>query len=500
MRKDTLTTGFSAVCFCAALTLGGSLAVSGTTIRNYSPDTSNFANPERGFYKQISVNGTALTKARNTDAITLVRTYYRLDNWRDTLLPQSFLDQLDADAKVLRQAGAKYIPRFSYNFPTGDYANSPDATLPMLLQHIAQLQPYWRRNADVIFALEAGFVGAWGEWHSSLNLLHLPPANGQILLALLGAMPPDRNVFFRYPGIKRSILGNTPLADNEAFTASNRSRAGAHNDCLGASPEDWGTYPTNAIQENKDFLHQDNRYVGQEGETCNLSSPRSDCPQMLQDLAYMRWDALNMDYHQGVLDAWKAQGCFETVRKRLGYRFRMIRGELPDTVVAGGPLSFRLNLVNEGWGKLFNYRRANLILRRAGAPIQSFALSTDPRRWLSDDTVKLDLTVTLPGTLASGTYELLLNLPDTAAALVGDVRYAVRFANAGVWEATTGYNLLNHSVQVMPQGVSIRSGARKNRHHPPLEAWVGLHPSAYFYTESEGGKAVDAVGRNRPLP
>jgi hypothetical protein len=499
MRKFPARGGFSSAFLATALPFLPTVALSGTAIRQYASDTSNFPNPERGFYKQAPVNVNALNQARNSDAITLVRTYYRMDNWRTTLLPQSFLDQMDADAALLRQAGAKYIPRYSYNFPTTDYTNSPDAVLSLVLQHIAQLQPYWRRNADVIFALEAGFVGAWGEWHNSLNLLHLPPANGQILNALLAAMPVDRNVLVRYLGLKRTILGDTPLADNEAFTGTYRSRTGAHNDCLGASPDDWGTYPTNAIQASKDWLHQDNRFVGQEGETCNLNSPRSDCPQMLADLSYMRWDALNIDYHQGVLDSWRTQGCFDTVRKRLGYRLRMVRGEFPDSVQAGGPLAFKLNIVNEGWGKLFNYRRAKLVLRSTGSPALAFDLSTDVRRWLSDDTIKLDLSLGIPGNLTSGSYELFLHLPDSSARLAGDSRYAVRFANANAWESTTGYNRLNHTVVVLPPGVPIRSHTYKGRRNPPSEAWVGSRPSAYFCAETGCGKRVDAVGRSSPL-
>ena len=493
MKRIQFSCSFSITCFFLAILTGPGLVVSGTVIRQYSPDTSNFPNPERGFYRQASVSANTLTQARATDAITLVRTYYRMDNWRTSLLPQTFLDQLDADAAVLRQGGAKYIPRFTYNFPTGSYANSPDAVLSLVLQHITQLQPYWRRNADVIFALEAGFVGAWGEWHSSLNMLNLPPADGQILNALLAAMPANRNVLLRYQRFKRTNLGNTALADNEAFSGSNRSRVGAHNDCFGVDNTDGGTYASNAIQENKDFLHQDNRYVGQEGETCGLFSPRTDCPTMLSELAYMRWDALNIGFNQAVLDSWKAQGCFETVRRKLGYRFRMVRGEFSDTVAAGSALTFRLNLVNEGFGKLFNYRRANLILRRTGFPIQSFALNTDTRRWLPDDTIKLDLTVGIPGTLAPGSYELLLNLPDTAAAISVDARYAVHFANTGVWESTTGYNRLNHSV-IVTSSVPIRSRANQGLLHPPREAWVGSHPSVYF--RSGNGRHVNAMGRS----
>jgi hypothetical protein len=36
-----------------------------------------------------------------------------------------------------------------------------------VLKHVAQLGPTMQRNADAVYVLEAGFVGCWGEWHSS---------------------------------------------------------------------------------------------------------------------------------------------------------------------------------------------------------------------------------------------------------------------------------------------------------------------------------------------
>ena len=65
-----------------------------------------------------------------------------------------------------RGSGIRVMPRFVYNFgPTG----APDAPLSIITKHLSQLAPILQANSDIIFGLEAGFFGTWGEWHDSNN-------------------------------------------------------------------------------------------------------------------------------------------------------------------------------------------------------------------------------------------------------------------------------------------------------------------------------------------
>ena len=116
----------------------------------------------------------------------------------------------------MRTAGLKAISRFAYNFPQGgSYPyQDPDATRQQVLAHIAQLEPVLRKNADVIAYLEIGFVGAWGEWHSSTNKLVDPEPNSKIndasraiVNCLLEALPQERMVAMRYPRYKQQLAG-----------------------------------------------------------------------------------------------------------------------------------------------------------------------------------------------------------------------------------------------------------------------------------------------------
>ena len=134
----------------------------------FKPSAQAILNPERGFFLPMELIGTDDFGGVRAAGYTLIRSYVRLDVYREQDLPQSLLDALDKALAAVRAAGIKVILRFSYNF--GPYPNSePDASKPQMLRHIEQLKPALTKNADVIAWMEAGFIGAWGEWHTSTH-------------------------------------------------------------------------------------------------------------------------------------------------------------------------------------------------------------------------------------------------------------------------------------------------------------------------------------------
>jgi Domain of unknown function (DUF4832) len=74
----------------------------------------------------------------------------------------------------------------------------------------------------------------------------------------------------------------------------------------------------------------------------------------------------------------------------------------------------------------------------------------DVRRWEAGETTTVKALVRMPASVAAGTYKLALWLPDEVPALQADARYAIRLANDGLWDATTGDNLLSEKLVVDP--------------------------------------------------
>jgi hypothetical protein len=429
------------------------------TTTRYSEDQTNFSNPERGFfYQQASysdspsplVNG--FLDGLRSSKITLVRKIYVLNTFRTAPVSAEFLSHMQQDMDLLRENGCKMILRFAYTFNEPEPHN--DAPLEIVLSHIDQLTPLLQNNADVIAVVEAGFIGRWGEWHTSSNGLANTADMRTVLFKLLDALPENRAVNVRYQQAKKDIYGtNEPIGESEAFNFSNRSRTGHHNDCLVADVDDWGTYwPIDpaSLEAQKNYLSQENKFLPQEGETCNCNPPGSDCTNSLKELKKMRWSALNREYEPCVLNSWNRDGCYDEIAKRLGYRFRLIESKVPKSARADSLMSFSFTIENDGFAAPYNPRGLDLVLRsKSNGSIVRLSLSYDPRTWLPDNgKISVNPTVTLPSSMAPGVYDVLLNLPDPEPELNSDPLYSIRFANKDIWEPATGYNSLLTTITI----------------------------------------------------
>jgi hypothetical protein len=346
-------------------------------------------------------------------------------------------DALIQGFAVARDAGVKVVVRFAYNF--GPYPNSePDAPLSVVLGHIQQLAPILAANEDVIAVVQAGFIGAWGEWHTSTN--NLLPDKQQILEALLDVIPVTRMTQVRYPPYKSEMYGG-PLDAGTAWTGTYGARTGHHNDCFLASDDDFGTYPIGEIETWKAFVEEETKYTPMGGETCNPNPPRTDCPTALEELERLHFSFLNLQDHPDVIQAWIDQGCFPEIERRLGYRLELAEAWLPDTVRPGGHFDFSMSLSNVGWAGMYNPRAALLVLEGPGGLFETVAVD-DVRGWAAGEAFTVSGRLDMPAMLDEGTYHLGVWMPDASPSIRGRSEYAVRFANDGTWVQASGLNAL----------------------------------------------------------
>ncbi len=385
-------------------------------------------NPERGFYQSVDLMAEDDLSWVTADGVSLVHAYVRLDDYRSQDIPADFLADLGEHLDLARDAGVKVIFRASYNFGIGE----PDASLSWVLRHIEQLAPVWTANADVIAVVQAGFIGAWGEWHSSTNGLDTPANRAALLDALLEAVPVERMVQLRYPS-DLIEAHSTPIDASGAHDGSDRARTGHHNDCFVSSPTDVGTYfPESRTAEFKDFLEAQTRSTWAGGETCgaDLEVARWDCATTLREMERFHFTYINQSYYQGAIDSWKGEGCHDEIFDRLGYRIRATGGAHSDSVVPGGSLTLNLNLVNDGFAAPMNPRTAYVVLD--GPDRVEVALPDDPRKW-QPGLISLRVSVPVPAGTSPGDYRISLWLPDPD--LPGRSDYAIRLANDGIWES-----------------------------------------------------------------
>ncbi|HTB22524.1 MAG TPA: DUF4832 domain-containing protein [bacterium] len=399
-------------------------------------------------------------------------------------LDASFLNDLTNDLSTARGMGVKLILRFDYNEGVNDGTNGnkggQDASLSVIEGHIGQIFPILAANEDVIAYIEAGFIGQWGEWHDSTNGLcdasnnNSVPAETTILNDELAALPSDRMIAVRYPGYTVEMYNTLPVTPAQAnitaanaFNGSNYSRLGTHDDCFEVDQYDGGTYAkgTNlgwSVPQFKSFLAQQNYSVAEGGESCGTST-YSTCANSVADLTSEHWSAMHCEYDPADLQEWTNNGCIDTIDLGLGYRYSLTQSTLPSSVSVGSALDLSFQVVNNGWANCYNQRGMEVVLRPSGdsgftgawaIPVsESAADNSDPRFWQPGQTYTVSVSVNVPGSLVPGNYSVLLNLPDGHASLYNSalkpaayVNYALRLADAGVWEPTDGYNNLNQTI------------------------------------------------------
>ena len=336
----------SALClaFILVLSLSFRQEVHGqsSTIK-YPATKEEIANPERGWYDDYySYSGGStmgnifrplkteeLLSMRENDNITLIlRLFYLHKFLEEDQVSQEYLDWMQADFDSIRAAGVKCILRFAYSASQG--AAVWDATPGKVFSHIESLADVLTANGDVIAGVQAGFIGAWGEWYYTKNFAgqgYVPDATDQenrrtLVEKLMKALPLHVSVQGRTPAIMKNIVGtDDPISEEEAFSGSNKSRTGHHNDCFLANASDYGTY-TN-LEEDLAYLNETTKYTITGGETCDAPNQYSDCVNGVPRMVELHWTYLNRDYNKAVYDKWKEQGCYEEINIAMGYRIHL---------------------------------------------------------------------------------------------------------------------------------------------------------------------------------
>lgn len=424
----------------------------------FTATNAEIPNPERGFYRWAWSDLNQFSKADGADAykngIRVIYAMVRLDAYKSSALPASLLTGLRTAFSNARQSGVKIIPRFVYNYPSSEteYRDVADAPLNNVLAHIAQLKSVLQENSDVIAFLQAGFIGAWGEWHTSSNGLASTANRTAIRDALLGAMPADQFVQFRYPSHLMAWFASPP-GESGAFNGSAASRSGIHNDCFLASATDVGTFSDNAATRNqqRNYTMALAKVTPFGGETCNPADeagaqPRTSCEAILSEGKQFSLTYLNGTYYTEAFHSrWKKDGCYAEVQRSMGYRLELLSTEHPAAATVGTAWPIRIAVRNVGWARPYKARQLSVFLKqRVSGQVLKLVTPVDPRSWTAGNTFAHDVTLTIPAAAQPGEYDIYLALPDGAPQVNGDPRFAVRPANADnagngqSWNATLG--------------------------------------------------------------
>jgi len=368
--------------------------------------------------------------------LTLVQAYCYLSECPDRPIPAEKLDLLQRSLDQLRRHGLKALLRFAYEKDINvSYGPKPE----WIIKHIEQLQPVLRKNADVIYVLQAGFIGAWGEWHSAT---HIPRddygTRAAVIKRLLEALPEDRMLQVRVPKYKRLVIRQPifgafqELDQKTAFGKTAAARIGFHNDGFLAGPSHGGTWPEpprfgQPGNPEYDYMTRESAYLPVDGELfwsdqgfdgkavegkgvdglnaaihmrehhyASFSLAHSYSEREGQVYSIDRWlgnpvtpDALREakmpiadGYFEDGLGRPVARTQFEYIQDHLGYRLELQGASFPSRIRPGDELLVNVELINRGFSTLHNPRPVYITLIDLDGKVwEQIITGVDPRTW-----------------------------------------------------------------------------------------------------------------------
>lgn len=103
------------------------------------------------------------------DSPVLCQLYVYLSNYCDKALDANAFEQLKKIFELYRENGIRVLLRFAYSTEA-----VPDAPYRIVRKHLSQIHAWFKENSglvsDVIYCIQTGIIGLWGEGHSYKRL------------------------------------------------------------------------------------------------------------------------------------------------------------------------------------------------------------------------------------------------------------------------------------------------------------------------------------------
>lgn len=461
-------------------------------------------NPGRGFRLETAVDVLhekdtptkeleALSKAYAADSVSLAQSYFYLTYLIGEKLSEENIRTMQTYFDELQKQGKKAVLRFAYE---RDFmGRSPvGPTGEQILAHLDQLKPFLEKNKDLILVVQAGMIGAWGEWHSSVQgLENSEETKVAVLEKLLSVVPAERNVQVRLPEFKNLLKDKPELYKRLSF----------HDDFIVIRPDRWDA-DMHEGTPNFDQIVAESPYLVVDGELpwgfwsvgADPDSPSAgwliDGMQAARRLFLQHYTSLSVihnykeqhpnrmfdendppeysmvvwkktmitedslrQHHMPVSDGYfqKRDGTkvkrnvFDYIRDHLGYRIELQSLQLPSKLVSGKENVLKLSLKNRGFATVFGEHPVYFVLIDNAGEVTEFLTDANPLDWQpfepKDSTYtslvhSVDLSFRLPASMMPGTYRLGLWIPDGSDRLKYNARYAIRCANGDTMWAVSG--------------------------------------------------------------
>lgn len=409
------------------------------------------------------------------DSLTLTQLYFYLSEYVNREIPEVAFDRMQVVFDDLKARGFKAILRFAYNYK-GLNASGGE-TEEWVMKHLEQLRPFLRKNNGLIAACQVGFIGAWGEWHSS-PLSKNQQTKNRLVNMLLDIFPKEYCLQLRYPKQKKMLTLDRPEDwkrigfSNDYFTAGEHSHApendfvpgddnykmvledAAHFFMSGEIPyaenTEWGLHQLISVDRSLQILrdHHYSAFDITQNTELNIRHWRNYrlCPEKL--------DSLQIPYDAGYFKNSKglsvSRSAYDFIRDHLGYRLHLVSSALKKET---GKLVYSIVLKNTGFATVVNPHPVYLMLMDESGKIVSETKLSDvsPKDWqpyrMVDGrygTIPYTIEGELPVSLKAGVYRVAFWMPDAQTSLRHHPMYDIKWVEGnGLCHWCAGKYVLN---------------------------------------------------------
>lgn len=477
------------LCLIAAAALTASLPLQAQTSHSltFKEGSGYFINPECGFYFPTDFGASpswsyddftlkaSIQGLESRVPSKLVQTQYSLLNYREKDLPDvmtssdALFVNMRASLKELatnKTWGVKTVLRFYYSNWAEEFNAVNDATTAQMRQHIQALKPLFQAYKTGIAAVEAGFVGTWGEWYYTEQATKAEKQKA-CLDELLAAVPEEIPILVRTPQYKQDYIAALEKegASSEKIAAA-KKRIGFHDDALFSDDADQGTY---VDSDDKAYLIEQTKDVAMGGETDYWGAYNNTAASVAKAREYFKsihLSYLNSTYQANLINFWQQQGFQDELRKKMGYRFWPSKVEYSDPA-AGSDLAVTFTISNTGWAVPIQSHGLAVTLNDGGSHVLATATlsgETDMRKWYPGEEHTLTATFAAADISALTTISratIAVRMPDEMTTTIDGTTYdmstvnarCIQFAVDSMYDSATGYN--NVGYVKLPGGVKL---------------------------------------------
>lgn len=333
-----------------------------TNTFHFSESQDIIYNPKRGPYIQCSTSEAyrfSKIAEEEPDVRVILLTLDLKSEIETEHIPQEKLEELETVLLEAKRYGFGIVFRAAYDSFTGDY---DDPSYELILGHVKQICTVLNRHTGILMGVQAGFLGPFGEWHTSQYITFDEQGTDyrtRFLKTMLDSLDPSIPV-----GVRRQQFLR------EAQEAGlDDSRLGIYNDGLFGSDSDLGTYAQEGYDRQAELAWSENTIqTSFNGGEMPYVTEFSALENAVAELGKLHFSYLNKYYSVDIWDDWEAEE-YQGVNGRtyienhLGYRLSLEQLQVSKYLIPGLSLQFNGTILNSGFSSFPQTGKMYLVLQ-----------------------------------------------------------------------------------------------------------------------------------------